>query len=79
MTDDERFDRAYAFAAKALAKEFHTAAVLDHEKIGMFAARGLIGTGIAGGQDDVKRVAELMEQRGIQFKGGARRADRRHV
>jgi hypothetical protein len=69
LSDEERFDRAYAFAAKALAKEFHTAAVLSHEKIGMFAARGLIGTGIAGGQDDVKRVVELVEQRGIQFKG----------
>jgi hypothetical protein len=68
-TDEERFDRAYAFAARALAKEFHTAAVLSHEKIGMYAARGLIGTGIAGGQDDIKRVVELIEQRGIRFKG----------
>jgi hypothetical protein len=69
LTDEERFDRAYAFTAKALAKEFHTAAVLNHEKIGMYAARGLIGTGIAGGQEDVKRVVELVERRGIQFKG----------
>ena len=69
LTDEERFDRAYAFTARALAKEFHTAAVLDHQKIGMFAARGLIGTGIAGGQEDVKRVVELVEQRGIRFKG----------
>jgi hypothetical protein len=69
LTDEERFDRAYAFTAKALAQEFHTAAVLSHEKIGMFAARGLIGTGIAGGQEDVKRVIELVEQRGIRFKG----------
>ena len=69
LTDEERYDRAYAFTAKALAKEFHTAAVLTHEKIGMYAARGLIGTGIAGGQEDVKRVVELVEQRGIHFKG----------
>jgi hypothetical protein len=69
LTDVERFDRAYEFTAKALAKEFHTAAVLSHEKIGMYAARGLIGAGIAGGQDDVKRVVELVEQRGIRFKG----------
>jgi hypothetical protein len=69
LTDEERFDRAYAFTAKALAKEFHTAAVLDHEQFGMFAARGLIGTGIAGGQEDIRRVVELVEERGIQFKG----------
>jgi TrwC relaxase len=69
LSDEERFDQAYAFAARALAKEFHTAAVLSHEKIGMFVARGLIGTGIAGGQDDIARVVELVEQRGIQFKG----------
>ena len=45
LTDDERFERAYQFAARHLAKEFHTAAVIDHEKLGMYAARGLIGTG----------------------------------
>ncbi len=35
----------------------------------MYAARGLIGTGIAGGQDDIKRVVELVERRGIRFRG----------
>ena len=40
LTDEERFDRAYAFAARQLAKEFHTAAVIDHEKLGMYAAQG---------------------------------------
>ena len=69
VPQEERLDRAYEFTAKALAKEFHTAAVLSHEKIGMYAARGLIGVGIAGGQEDVKRVVELVEQRGIRFKG----------
>jgi hypothetical protein len=69
LTDAERFDRAYAFVAKHLAQEFHTAAVISHEKLGMYAARGLIGTGIAGGQDDIKRVVELVEQRGIRFRG----------
>ena len=69
LTDAERFDRAYAFVAKHLAQEFYTAAVISHEKLGMYAARGLIGTGIAGGQDDIKRVVELVEQRGIRFKG----------
>jgi hypothetical protein len=69
LTGAERFDRAYAFVAKHLAQEFHTAAVISHEKLGMYAARGLIGTGIAGGQDDIKRVVELVEQRGIRFRG----------
>jgi hypothetical protein len=67
LTDNERFERAYQFAARHLAKEFHTAAVIDHEKLGMYAARGLIGTGIAGGPDDIKRVVGLLEERGIQL------------
>ena len=33
----------------------------------MYAARGLIGAGIAGGPEDIDRVVELMEQRGIQI------------
>ena len=69
LADTERFDRAYAFAAAELAQEFHTAAVLSHEKLSMYAARGLIGTGIAGGPDDIGRVVELLEQRGILLKG----------
>jgi hypothetical protein len=69
LPDEERFDRAYKFAARYLAEEFHSAAVLDHGKLGLYAARGLIGTGIAGGPDDIKRVVELLEERGIRFKG----------
>ena len=30
---------------------------------------GLIGTGIAGGPDDIKRVVELLEERGIRLNG----------
>ncbi|WP_424140113.1 MobF family relaxase [Roseomonas chloroacetimidivorans] len=69
LTDAERFDRAYAFAARHLAKEFQTAAVIDHDKLRMYAARGLIGTGIAGGPDDIDRVVALIEERGIQLRG----------
>ena len=65
----ERFDRAYAFAARYLAHEFHTAAVVDHDKLRMYAARGLIGTGIAGGVDDIDRVTALLEERGIELRG----------
>ncbi len=70
----ERFDRAYAFAARHLAEEFHTAAVIDHDKLRMYAARGLIGAGIAGGVADIDRVVALIEQRGITLQGRARGA-----
>ncbi|WP_232480897.1 MobF family relaxase [Roseomonas sp. KE2513] len=69
LTDAERFDRAYAFAAKHLATEFHTAAVIDHDKLRLYAARGLIGTGISGGPDDIDTVVGLIEKRGIQLRG----------
>ncbi len=69
LSDADRFDRAYEFAARQLAEEFDTAAVIDHEKLGMYAAGGLIGTGIAGGPDDITRVVELLEKRGIRLKG----------
>jgi post-segregation antitoxin (ccd killing protein) len=67
-TDSERFDLAYAFAARHLESEFHTAAVLDHDKLRLHAARGLIGTGISG-PDDIDRVVELLESRGIELRG----------
>jgi len=69
LTDSERFDHAYEFAARRLAEEFHTAAVIEHEKLGMYAARGLIGAGIAGGPNDITRVVELLEELGIRLKG----------
>lgn len=69
LTDAERFDRAYDFAARQLAKEFHTAAVIDHDKLRLYAARGLIGTGIAGGPDDIDKVVGLIELRGITIRG----------
>lgn len=66
--DGDRYDRACAFAARHLAREFHTAAVLDHDKLRMYAARGLIQTG-ATGIHDIDRIVELIEQRGIRFRG----------
>lgn len=69
ISETDRFDRAYEFAARALAKEFDTAAVIDHDKLGMYAARGLIGLGAPGGPSDITRIVELLEERGIQFKG----------
>ena len=67
LSDAERHERAYEFAARHLETEFHTAAVIDHEKLGMYAARGLIRTGISG-PADIVRVVELLEARGIQLK-----------
>lgn len=69
LSDEERFERAYQFAARHLAKEFHTRAVINRELLGLYAARGLIGTGIAGGPRDIRHVVELLEERGIRFKG----------
>lgn len=68
LTDDERFDMAYAFAARQVETEFHTAAVIDHDRLRYHAARGLIGTGI-GDPDDIDRVVELLESRGIELRG----------
>jgi hypothetical protein len=68
-TDTERYDAAYEFAARHLAQEFETAAVIDHDKLRLYAARGLIGTGIAGGTDDIDRVVELIEERGLELRG----------
>ena len=69
LTDKQRLDRAYKFAARHLAEEFRTAAVITHEKLGLYAARGLIGVGIAGGPDDIRAVVNLLEERGIRFRG----------
>ncbi|APT60333.1 conjugal transfer protein TraA (plasmid) [Roseomonas gilardii] len=69
LPDAERLDRAYRFAARHLATEFHTAAVIDHDRLRLHAARGLIGTGIGGGTGDIDRVVELIEQRGITLRG----------
>jgi len=57
LSDDERYEIAYDFAARCLAEEFRTAAVIDHDKLGMYAARGVIGTGIAGGPLAVAMIA----------------------
>jgi hypothetical protein len=69
ISEKDRFDRAYRFAARALAKEFDTAAVIDHDKLGMYAARGLIGLGAPGGPSDITRIVEMIEERGIELKG----------
>lgn len=68
-TREERFDAAYRFVARHLATEFETAAVLDHDKLRMYAARGLIGTGIEGGVKDIDHVVSLIEQRGLELRG----------
>ena len=69
LTDAERFDHAYRYAARHLAETFKTAAVIDHDLLRTFAARGLIGVGIAGGHQDIDRVVELIESSGITIEG----------
>jgi len=69
LSDEERFDRAYAFAARHLEREFRTLAVIEHEKVRTYAARGLIGVGIGGGTGDIDKVVELVESRGIRVNG----------
>ncbi|WP_308721276.1 MobF family relaxase [Komagataeibacter xylinus] len=66
---EQRYDIAYRFAARHLAREFETAAVIDHDKLRTYAARGLIGTGIEGGVKDIDHVVALIEQRGLELGG----------
>ncbi|MBG0808104.1 relaxase domain-containing protein [Methylosinus sp. H3A] len=69
LSNEERIERAYAFAAKHLAEEFHTAAVIDHDRLRIHAARGLIGVGVAGGVKDIDRVVEQIERKGVDLHG----------
>lgn len=69
LSDEERFDQAYQFAARHLEREFRTLAVIEHEKVRTYAARGLIGVGIAGGIGDIDKVVDLVERRGIKVNG----------
>jgi len=68
MTDAERFNQAYDFAARHLATEFDTAAVIDHSRLRTYAARGLIQTGVSE-PEDIDRVVQLIEDRGITLRG----------
>jgi len=68
LSDVERFEQAYEFAARHLEADFQTAAVLDHDKLRLHAARGLIGVGI-NGPEDIDSVVELLESRGIELRG----------
>ena len=67
--DRERIEEAAAYAARHLAVEFHTAAVVVIDKLAMHAARGLIGAGIPGGAADIERVVALLVERGIEVRG----------
>jgi hypothetical protein len=69
LPDAERHAKAYELAAKALAKAFENNAVLERDSLRMYAARGLIATGIAHGPKDIDDVAALLEERGAVFKG----------
>jgi energy-coupling factor transporter ATP-binding protein EcfA2 len=68
LSEQERFEKAYEVAAKLLADEFRTAAVLDKNMFRVHAAHGLIASGIASCAD-IDRVAEMIEERGIMMNG----------
>ncbi|WP_029604388.1 MobF family relaxase [Kozakia baliensis] len=67
----QRIEAAWQFAARHLEKEFETAAVIDHSKLRLYAARGLIATGINGGIRDIDEVVRMTERRGIDIRGEA--------
>jgi conjugative relaxase-like TrwC/TraI family protein len=69
LTAEQRHDIAYRYAAASISREFQTAAVIDHDKLRVHAARGLIAAGVHGGRDDVDRVVEIIEDRGITHNG----------
>lgn len=71
LSETERHEIAYRYAAKHLAEDFVTAAVLDHDRLRVNAARGLILAGLdpENGRRDVDRVVDLVTQRGIDFGG----------
>jgi TrwC relaxase/AAA domain len=64
FTDAERHEHAYMFAARKLAEEFKTAAVIDYDKLRLYAARGLIEVGIKG-PHEIDDVVDVIQQRGI--------------
>ncbi|MBB2156605.1 relaxase domain-containing protein [Gluconacetobacter diazotrophicus] len=68
LTDTERFEMAYEIAARLLADEFRTAAVLDRDVFRTHAAHGLIASGIRAAED-VDQVVELIMARGIMVEG----------
>lgn len=68
LTDAERYEAAYIFAARHLSKEFETAAVLDQDTVTLWAIRGLIGAGYKGTRD-IDRVVGLIQERGFEFHG----------
>lgn len=68
LSREERFEKAFGIAAKMLADEFRTAAVIDRDALRTHAAHGLIAAGIDG-MEDVERVADLIQERGIEIDG----------
>jgi len=70
QNDEQRYETAYGIAARMLAEEFKTTAVVDRDIFRTHAAHGLIEAGIKS-IDDVDRVADLIEMRGIVIDGRA--------
>ncbi|WP_294542205.1 MobF family relaxase [uncultured Rhodoblastus sp.] len=69
IPEAERHETAYRIATGSLSAEFVAAAVLDHERLRVHAARGLISVGAPGGRKDVDAVIAMIEQRGFAHNG----------
>lgn len=69
LSEAERRETAYKFAADALSREFVTAAVLEHESLRVHAARGLIAVGAPNTRKDIDAVVAMIEQRGFDHDG----------
>jgi len=66
---EQVIDQAAQFTIRHVEEEFTTAAVLNLSVIRAWAARGLIGTGLPGGTEDIDAVVHEVEQRGITLHG----------
>lgn len=67
-SDAERLEQAYAIAARMIAEEYKTAAVIDLDVFRTHAAHGLIEAGMKE-TADIARVADMVIERGIDING----------
>ncbi|WP_264802851.1 relaxase domain-containing protein, partial [Acetobacter fabarum] len=67
-TDAERFEEAYVIAARLVAEDFKSSAVLDLDVLRMHAAHGLIAAGIHE-PGDMDHVRDMILQRGVVLEG----------
>ena len=68
LTDEQRLDQGLPSSPRVtLPPSSRRRPSSTTRSCGLYAARGLIGTGIAGGIEDIDRVVERIEQKGIRI------------